>query len=219
MSVSAGIALAIRLLALSATIRHALADREERFTSVTSTRTLTITVFPTAVDSPTASLPTSASISTSTPNMSKSSFQDEVLNSTNYYRKQFQVEPVTWNDTLADFADDYVKGCIWKHSVSFVHANCLPQLALTVSKGRSIRRKPRFRLRNHSISHRRLGRRRASLQLGKTEVLGRRWPFYTTGLEQHYDRGLWSSQLHGGGKGKRARPISDLRVLAEGKWY
>ncbi|SMQ52401.1 unnamed protein product [Zymoseptoria tritici ST99CH_1A5] len=48
--------------------------------------------------------------------MSKSSFQDEVLNSTNYYRKQFQVEPVTWNDTLADFADDYVKGCIWKHS-------------------------------------------------------------------------------------------------------
>ncbi|EME79984.1 uncharacterized protein MYCFIDRAFT_18029, partial [Pseudocercospora fijiensis CIRAD86] len=45
-----------------------------------------------------------------------SSFQNEVLNSTNWYRAQHEAAPLTWNSTLASYAQDYAKNCIWKHS-------------------------------------------------------------------------------------------------------
>lgn len=46
------------------------------------------------------------------------SFEDAVLNSTNFYRKAYQAQPVTWNDGLASYAQDYAQGCVWEHSVS-----------------------------------------------------------------------------------------------------
>lgn len=57
-----------------------------------------------------------ASASSSSAAASGNPFQAEVLNSTNYYRAQYQADPVVWNDTLADYATKWAKGCIWKHS-------------------------------------------------------------------------------------------------------
>lgn len=45
-------------------------------------------------------------------------FQDAVLNSTNLYRKAYQAEPVTWDDSLASYAQNYAEKCVWEHSVS-----------------------------------------------------------------------------------------------------
>lgn len=49
-------------------------------------------------------------------------FRDAVLNSTNLYRRAYQAEPLTWDDTLASYAQDYAENCVWEHSVSL--SNC-----------------------------------------------------------------------------------------------
>ena len=49
-------------------------------------------------------------------------FQDAVLNSTNFYRKAYQAQPVTWNDTLAQYAQNYAENCEWEHSVSLLNS-------------------------------------------------------------------------------------------------
>ncbi|KAK7210684.1 hypothetical protein V2G26_017862 [Clonostachys chloroleuca] len=45
-------------------------------------------------------------------------FTSAVLNSTNTYRSQHGAADVVWNDTLSDFADDYLDGgdCVFEHS-------------------------------------------------------------------------------------------------------
>lgn len=45
------------------------------------------------------------------------SFQDAVLNSTNYYRSQHQANPLRWDDSLASYAQDYAQKCVFEHSV------------------------------------------------------------------------------------------------------
>ncbi|KAF9874928.1 extracellular scp domain protein [Colletotrichum karsti] len=50
---------------------------------------------------------------------SDDTFTSAVLNSTNHYREQHNASDVSWNDTLADFANDYLDGmgdCDWEHS-------------------------------------------------------------------------------------------------------
>jgi uncharacterized protein YkwD len=47
-----------------------------------------------------------------------SSLATAVLNSTNVYRTQHNVPPVTWDSTLADFAQTYAQTCNFEHSVS-----------------------------------------------------------------------------------------------------
>ncbi|KAK4616173.1 Cell wall protein PRY3 [Fulvia fulva] len=44
------------------------------------------------------------------------SLEAVVLNSTNYYRQLYHAEPLVWNDTMAAYAENYARGCIWKHS-------------------------------------------------------------------------------------------------------
>ncbi|EME39192.1 hypothetical protein DOTSEDRAFT_138776 [Dothistroma septosporum NZE10] len=39
-----------------------------------------------------------------------------VLNSTNWWREKFEAHPLTWNVSMADYAQKYAKNCIWKHS-------------------------------------------------------------------------------------------------------
>ncbi|KAM3414527.1 hypothetical protein BST61_g9686 [Cercospora zeina] len=48
--------------------------------------------------------------------MSSDSLQAQVLNSTNTWRSDYLAEPVKWNDSLADYAQDWAKGCLWQHS-------------------------------------------------------------------------------------------------------
>jgi uncharacterized protein YkwD len=48
---------------------------------------------------------------------SGTAFKSAVLNSTNYWRAQHQAKPLTWNDKLAEFAQNHAQKCIWEHSV------------------------------------------------------------------------------------------------------
>ena len=46
--------------------------------------------------------------------------QAAVLNSTNFFRGLHQASNLTWDDTLADYAKNYSKGCVWEHSVRLI---------------------------------------------------------------------------------------------------
>lgn len=66
----------------------------------------------------TNSISTSAGTETTSaqPKMSKS-LEATVLNSTNLYRELYLAQPLKWNDTLANFAQDHAKQCVFEHSV------------------------------------------------------------------------------------------------------
>lgn len=98
------------------------------YTTITSTTTIatTKTVYVEFSTNAAASIVTSAAAtaenltSTSSADMSYTgtAFQAAILNSTNYYRAQHDAADLTWNATLAAYAQDYARECIWKHSVS-----------------------------------------------------------------------------------------------------
>lgn len=44
-------------------------------------------------------------------------FASAVLNSTNYYRAHHQAANLTWDATLASYAQNYAEKCLWQHSV------------------------------------------------------------------------------------------------------
>ena len=46
-----------------------------------------------------------------------SAFPTDVLNSTNYFRELHGAKDVTWNSSLAEYAQSYAQNCIWRHSV------------------------------------------------------------------------------------------------------
>ncbi|KXL48636.1 hypothetical protein M433DRAFT_30432, partial [Acidomyces richmondensis BFW] len=43
-------------------------------------------------------------------------FQSAVLNSTNYYRAQYQANALTWDSKLAEYAQNYSHQCVFLHS-------------------------------------------------------------------------------------------------------
>ncbi|MCJ1309942.1 hypothetical protein MMC25_003603 [Agyrium rufum] len=47
---------------------------------------------------------------------SPSLFQSSILNSTNFYRTQHNATSLTWNTTLATYAQSYSSSCTFKHS-------------------------------------------------------------------------------------------------------
>lgn len=49
-------------------------------------------------------------------------FEEAVLSMTNTYRRQYNATAVVWNETLAEFAEDYGKACEFEHSVRTVSA-------------------------------------------------------------------------------------------------
>lgn len=51
-------------------------------------------------------------------------FKSAVLNSTNYFRAQHQAKPLTWNNTLAEYAQHHARQCIWEHSVRTIDGEC-----------------------------------------------------------------------------------------------
>lgn len=46
--------------------------------------------------------------------------RDAVLNSTNLYRSHHESRALTWNASLASYAQDYADGCKFQHSVSLI---------------------------------------------------------------------------------------------------
>lgn len=45
-----------------------------------------------------------------------SEFRSDILNSTNFFRKQHGAAPLKWNESLADAAKEHSDGCEWEHS-------------------------------------------------------------------------------------------------------
>jgi uncharacterized protein YkwD len=48
---------------------------------------------------------------------SDSSFQAAILNSTNFYRTEHNASALTWNTSLATYAANWAKPCVFEHSV------------------------------------------------------------------------------------------------------
>ena len=45
-------------------------------------------------------------------------FQDQMMNATNFWRNNYGAKPVTWDATLASFANTQMAACIFDHTVS-----------------------------------------------------------------------------------------------------
>ncbi|KAJ5502558.1 Allergen V5/Tpx-1-related protein [Penicillium fimorum] len=45
-------------------------------------------------------------------------FKDDMLKVTNEYRANHDASPLKWNDTLAEYSQEWAEACIWKHSKS-----------------------------------------------------------------------------------------------------
>ncbi len=50
-------------------------------------------------------------------NYSRTALREQSLNSTNYFRKQYEAQPLTWDPTLAAYGQQHAEKCIWEHSV------------------------------------------------------------------------------------------------------
>jgi uncharacterized protein YkwD len=80
--------------------------RAENIVYVTSTVEASTTV----VASPTAPSPASYT--------SFDDFKETVLQVSNDYRRAHDAEPLVWNKTLTEYALNWAKTCVWRHSVS-----------------------------------------------------------------------------------------------------
>nr|POE63174.1 protein pry1 [Quercus suber] len=91
-------------------------------TAVTSTITVYADDSTALASSPQPSATTAASAAKPiaafpAPSMTYTSALDSaVLNSTNLYRTQYTADALSWNTTLADFAQSHAEKCIWQHS-------------------------------------------------------------------------------------------------------
>lgn len=61
---------------------------------------------------------------------SASQFKSSTLSTTNAYRSTHNASSLVWNETLASFANQWARTCLWKHSVrippsSFLYRNRL----------------------------------------------------------------------------------------------
>ncbi|KAJ6027660.1 uncharacterized protein N7446_003744 [Penicillium canescens] len=77
-----------------------------------SQETVWVTVLATETTHATPTAPTAASYT------SLSEFKDTVLEMTNEYRATHDANPLSWNDTLAEYSKKWADACIWKHSHS-----------------------------------------------------------------------------------------------------
>ncbi|KAL4748867.1 CAP domain-containing protein [Aspergillus terricola var. indicus] len=85
--------------------------------AITATET---TVIVTVTETATA---TATAITTTTPEVpqdhsytSPSQFRSSILRTTNAYRNAHNASNLSWNQTLAEYAKDWAKGCKWEHS-------------------------------------------------------------------------------------------------------
>jgi recyclin-1 len=52
-------------------------------------------------------------------------FENDILNQTNYYRRQHNASDLIWNETLATYAKQWAEPCAWKHSVRIPHKHLI----------------------------------------------------------------------------------------------
>jgi hypothetical protein len=81
----------------------------------------TLLVLPLALAAPsnptTITLSASAAASTPSEYADTSAFKSAVLNSTNTYRAQHNASALSWNTSLATFAANWGRACVFEHSV------------------------------------------------------------------------------------------------------
>lgn len=53
-------------------------------------------------------------------NYSRTALREQALNSTNFFRKQYEAKPLNWDARLAQYGQQHAEKCIWEHSVCFV---------------------------------------------------------------------------------------------------
>ena len=59
---------------------------------------------------------------------SNSIFESAILAASNFYRVEHHAVPLQWNDSLADYAQNWAKGCQFEHSVR-PHQGSAPSIA------------------------------------------------------------------------------------------
>ncbi len=105
------------IFGLSASAQHGI--KTTTITRTVALRTLTTTLA--ATGAPThqiaAALQQSSSMPSGRGDYTGSELQSAVLNSTNYYRKIFQAQPLSWNGQLARYAHKHAQTCVFQHSV------------------------------------------------------------------------------------------------------
>jgi uncharacterized protein YkwD len=56
--------------------------------------------------------------------VSDEQFESAVLNSTNFWRQEYNATALAWNASLASYAQNYSAGCEFQHSVSHTALGC-----------------------------------------------------------------------------------------------
>lgn len=84
------------------------------FTSALET---TVIVTITATETATTTTTTNRQIPQDRSYTSASQFKSSILSTTNAYRTAYNASSLVWNETLASFANQWAKTCLWKHSV------------------------------------------------------------------------------------------------------
>jgi len=65
----------------------------------------------------TITVTSAAPVSTSSSYENDADFQSEILAATNFYRMEQGVAAVTWNQSMATYAQKWSDACVFKHSV------------------------------------------------------------------------------------------------------
>ncbi|KAL3461139.1 CAP domain-containing protein [Aspergillus heterothallicus] len=86
------------------------------FTQTIANETVTVTITAVRTATATKTATTTPEVPQDPSYTSASLFRSSVLSTTNDYRAQHNASALTWNDTLADYAAHWAKGCIWEHS-------------------------------------------------------------------------------------------------------
>ena len=127
--------LAAHLLLISYLACAVIAEDTTTTTTLTSTTTvLTTTVTITTHGTTTTATETiqttavypypSMSYGSGSGSYSSSELKSHVLNSTNYFRAQHQADALSWDNSLAVYAQNHAEKCIWEHSVG-PYPSCL----------------------------------------------------------------------------------------------
>ena len=68
----------------------------------------------------TITVTSAAPVSTSSSYTNDADFQSQILAATNFYRMEQDVAAVTWNASIAAYAQKWSDACVFKHSVCYI---------------------------------------------------------------------------------------------------
>jgi hypothetical protein len=119
-------------------------------------------------------------------------FELAVLNSTNFWRQEYNATALAWNASLASYAQNYSAGCEFQHSVgrNAEAGGEEDAFGLTRLLAWPLRRESRRGLLQRDGRHRRMGRRGRRVRFRRSGVQRADGPLHATGLEVNDERGV-----------------------------